>query len=60
MKKNFYSLSKKKVNEILTKRYGIKISNRISHKEFLLSLKNSKISVGALDGVKFAIESLRL
>ena len=38
---------RKKVNEILTKRYGVKNLNRISHKDFLLSLKNSKISVGA-------------
>ena len=47
MKQNFYSLSKKKVNEILTQQYGIKNLRRVSHKDFLLSLKNSKISVGA-------------
>ena len=38
---------RKKVNEILTKYYGIRNFKRVSHKNFLLSLKNSKISVGA-------------
>ena len=38
---------RQKVNEILTKNFGIKNSKRLSHKEFLLSLKDSKISVGA-------------
>ena len=38
---------RQKVNEILTKNFGIKNSKRLSHREFLLSLKNSKISVGA-------------
>ena len=38
---------RKKVNEILTQHYGINNSRRVSHRDFLLSLKNSKISVGA-------------
>ena len=38
---------RKKVNEILTQQYGINNSRRVSHRDFLLSLKNSKISVGA-------------
>lgn len=38
---------RQKVSEILTKKYGEINSKRLNHKDFLLSLKNSKISVGA-------------
>lgn len=38
---------RQKVSEILMKRYGEINSERLSHKDFLLSLKKSKISVGA-------------
>ena len=38
---------RQKVSEILTKKFGEINSKRLNHKDFLLSLKNSKISVGA-------------
>ena len=38
---------RQRVNEILTNYYGYKNFNRLSHRDFLISLKNSKISVGA-------------
>ncbi len=47
IKKISIHYQRKKVNEILTKHYGIINAKRLSHRDFLFSLKNSKISVGA-------------